>query len=432
MIANWIGLPFEIRLLILAVLGSAGGALANHAIYSFAYFNRRPISPWGPAPEEVATNQAPHRKVSDRIPLVGWLGLRRESSIHGSGFWIRPFLIELSTAILFMWLYWFETQYGGLLSANLRTPRFLGPYEAVATQMFLAHAALTVFMIAATFIDFDELTIPDQITIPGTIIALIFGAVTINHFMPTALPVGGVTQVVYPTLFDSPWFVRPIDWNSTKGLGTGLTIWTMWCFALADRRWSHLIVRRRGLVRAIRHFINGMFHYGFWKVLVAIWVIGSIGILYVWNTSGTHWYGLFTALVGLAVGGGIIWAIRIVASLALDREAMGFGDVTLMAMVGAFIGWQASVIAFFLSPFTAIFIVLARYLITRDAYTPYGPYLCAGTALTVVYWDGLYNGWLATNLNLMGNMLLWFCLAMLGLMAVMLFLWRLIKNAIGY
>ena len=426
MIATWIGLSLELRLLILAMLGLVGGAIANHVIYTFAWFNPRPISPWGRSPEG-----GPARRWLDRVPVIGWIGLSRESSIHGPGFWVRPMLIELCTAVLFCWLYWYETQFGGLLPAALRAPRFLTPYETIATQIFFTHALLAVFLIAATFIDFDELTIPDVITIPGTIIALVIAGTTINHFLPTALPVTRIAQTAYPTMFDSPWLARPIAWSSTKGLAVGLAIWTTWCFALADRRWSGVILRRRGLGRAIRHFINGLFHYGFWKVLVAIWVVGWIAISYAWRAGGTHWYGLFTALVGMAVGGGVIWAIRIVASLALDREAMGFGDVTLMAMIGAFVGWQASVIAFFLSPFTAILIVLVRYVITRDAYTPYGPYLCAGTALTIAYWDRLYNSWLAINLNLMGNMLLWFAMALLGLMAVMLFVWRLIKSAMG-
>jgi prepilin signal peptidase PulO-like enzyme (type II secretory pathway) len=423
-IAFWIGLPLELRFMILAGLGLIGGALANHIVYTFAFFNPRPISPWGPTPDGV-----PPRNWTDRIPVFGWLGLRRESTVHGRLFWIRPMLIELSTAFLFMWLYWFETQHGGLYPADLRTPRNLNLFAAQAVQMFFAHALLAVFLIAATFIDFDELTIPDVITIPGTLIGLVIASITMNHFLPTDVSALTPGQPFAPTTFDSPWFAVPNRWSGTTGLWTALAIWTGWCFALVDRRWSSVIVRRRGIGRAIRHFINGVFHYGFWKVLAVIWIVGIPAIVYVWNLGDSNWKGLFTALVGLAVGGGVIWAIRIVATLALDKEAMGFGDVTLMAMIGTFIGWQASLIAFFLSPFTAIFIVLARYLVTRDTYTPYGPYLCAGTALTIVYWDGLYNGWLAPNLGLMGNMLLWLCLALLGLMAVMLFFWRLIKGA---
>ncbi len=421
MIAFWIGLPIGLRLALLAVYGLLGGALANYLIYTFAYFNPRSISPWGQASE-----QAPDRKASDRMPVLGWLGLRREASLHGSGFWIRPLLIELALAIAVPALYWFETQTGGLLPAGIGNPAF---FEPRATQIFLAHAILVILMVAATFIDFDEKTIPDVITIPGTLIALIIASFTVFVFMPTSVALNGGGFSILPTTFNSPWFGAPAKWMTTTGLWTGIAIWSGWCFALADRRWSGVVLRRRGLSRAIEHFLNGMFHYGFWKVLVAMWLLGAIGISVVWNMGGNHWLGLFSALAGLAVGGGVVWAIRIVATWSLNMEAMGFGDVTLMAMIGAFIGWQAAIIAFFLSPFAAIVIVLVRYIVTRDAYTPFGPYLCAGTMLTILFWDGVYNNWLANNLRMMGPMLLWMCPTMLALMGFMLFVWRHLKMA---
>lgn len=429
MIAFWIGLPIGLRLALVAILGLMGGALANLVIYTFAYFNPRPISPWVQPPD-----QAPPRRPTDRLPVVGWLGLRREVSIHGRGFWIRPLLIELAMAVGLPALYWFETQAGGLLPPVAHVPAFLALFEPSGTNIFFAHAILVTLMVAATFIDFDEKTIPDVITIPGTLMALLIASVTVAHFMPTTLPIGGVAANVVPTTFNSPWFAPPAKWSTTSGLWTALAIWSGWCFALADRRWSGVILRRRGLVRAIEHFFNGLFHYGFWKVLAVMWFAGAIAISVVWNLGGERWIGLLSALSGLAVGGGVVWAIRIVATWALNMEAMGFGDVTLMAMIGAFIGWQGAIIAFFMSPFAAIVIVLVRYIITRDAYTPFGPYLCAGTMLTILFWDRLYNDWLATNLKMIGPMLLWLCLTMLGLMAFMLFVWRHIKMALlrGY
>lgn len=420
----WIGLPLDLRYLLVGFVGLLGGGLANLVIYRFAYFNPRPISPWGPSAAD-----APPRSWLDRVPVLGWFTLRREASIHGSGFWIRPLLIEIGTALGLMWLYQFETQTGGQLPATLRIPAFLPIVEPMLTTMFFVHAILVVLMVAATFVDFDERTIPDIITIPGTIIAVVIAAVGIPMFLPTALPVARFATAVASTTYDSPWFTS-VNIVTKQGVGIGLLIWSAWCFALADRRWSAVIFRRRGLRRALKHFVDGLFHYGFWKVLVAIWLLGIVGITCVWMLGGTHWQGLLTSLVGLAVGGGVIWAIRIVATWALNVEAMGFGDVTLMAMIGAMIGWQAALVAFFLSPFAAIAIVLVRYVITRDTYTPYGPYLCAGTVLTLVRWDQLYNGWLASNLLFMGSMLLWLCIGMLGLMGAMLFVWRRIKMVI--
>ena len=71
-----------------------------------------------------------------------------------------------------------------------------------------------------------------------------------------------------------------------------------------------------------------------------------------------------------------------------------------------------------------------RYVITRDAYTPFGPYLCAGALMTIIGWDRFYRLWLMDNLLFLGPLLLWFSFAMLALMAVMLMVWRQIKMRI--
>ncbi len=423
----WIALPLAARYAALALVGLASGAFANYLIYTQAHLPR-PIDPWAPAAKE-----APPRSVLDRIPIVGWWGLRRESELHGRGFWIRPILVEATMTAALPMLYWFETQCGGLLPLLARAPAFVSAYEPIATQTFFAHAILLLLMITATFIDFDEKTIPDIITIPGTIIALMIASATIQVFMPTSLPVGAAVAAVVPTTFDSPWFANPpraSKWFTDTGLLTGLGIWSVWCFALADRRFSGVMLRRRGFAATIRFFFAAIVHHWTWKLLLTLWFAGAMFIAMIWSIAGNPWLGLFSALVGLAVGGGTIWAIRIVASWAMNMEAMGFGDVTLMAMIGAFIGWQGAISAFFLSPFAAIVIVLVQYILTRDPHVPFGPYLCAGAALTVAYWDLVYNDSLAFNLLTLWPMLQWLCLAMLGLMGVLLFISRMIKTVV--
>ena len=381
MINTWIALPFGLRVAFLALLGIVLGAVGNFAIYNFAWF-KRPIGPWSkPDPN------APERRVSDRIPILGWIGLKRESQIHGAGFWVRPMLIEVAMLFAVPVYYWYVTQSGSLLPIEFRDARIIGLAEPWLTTVFASHVVMITIMVAATFIDFDEQTIPDLLTIPGTIFALIVASVSVRVFLPVLGPNGPM-----PTIFVSPVAVDP-KWLGPTGWWTGIGIWTMWCFALSNRR----VILRRGVTKAIEFFFASLVRYPGWKVLLAIWILGAIAIRAMFSVGGVHWIGLLSALVGLGVGGGVVWTIRIVGSLAMRREALGFGDVTLMAMVGAFIGWQGAVMSFFVAPIAAIIIVLVYYIITRNSEIPFGPYLCAGTLLTVIWWDRLVAGWFIGN-----------------------------------
>ncbi len=51
--------------------------------------------------------------------------------------------------------------------------------------------------------------------------------------------------------------------------------------------------------------------------------------------------GLADAVLGVVLGGGILWAIAWGYERLTHVEGMGFGDVKLLAMIGAFLGWQA-------------------------------------------------------------------------------------------
>ncbi len=414
MLDIWIGLPLALRLGLLAIAGFAGGALANHAIYRWCWFPRS-ISPWGPAAAGAIS-----RRWTDRLPVVGWFALRREADLHGAWFWVRPLLIEVALAAALPALYWFQCESGGLLPQAARAPQVLAAHAAWFNRLYFGHACLLIFMTAATFIDFDEQTIPDMITVPGTILAILSGAVSIAGFMPVAVNGG-----LQPVTFNVPHEIDP-KWFATTGLWTGLGIWTGWCFAMADRR----VIMRRGVLKGIEFFLAGLVRHPTWKLLLAIWLIGLVAVSGVWSVGGSSWLGLFTALVGLAVGGGVIWAVRLVASSAMGVEAMGFGDVTLMAMIGALVGWQASLAAFFLAPIAAIAIVLVQYAVTREPRVPFGPYLCAGTLLTILFWDPIANGWLLPNLAMLGPILLWLSGMMLVLMGLLLFIWRWIKQAL--
>src|SRR3954453_19736174 len=105
-------------------------------------------------------------------------------------------------------------------------------------------------------------------------------------------------------------------------------------------------------------------------------VAGTVGIAGVCWFGNASWAGLLTALIGLVGSGGLVWAVRLVGTAALRREAMGFGDVTLMMMIGTFLGWQACIILFFISPLPAVVIGIMQFISRRDDVIPFGPFLC--------------------------------------------------------
>ncbi len=99
-------------------------------------------------------------------------------------------------------------------------------------------------------------------------------------------------------------------------------------------------------------------------------------------------------LMGYLIGGGIVWAIRILGTLAFGKEAMGLGDVHLMAAVGACLGWIDPVIAFFGAAFVgigwALLAALARGRLSKAM--PYGPFLAIATVLVIAFKPAIEAG----------------------------------------
>ena len=348
------------------------GPFINFAIYAFAYFPR-PISAWQTPPVEIGV-----RLWQAKLPIVGWLFRRTEASHFGRAFWLRPFLIELAAPIGLVVLY-------RSCMASAFTPVGLIPVgQDTFWHQFIAFALLISLMTVATFIDFDERTIPDLITIPGTIMGLV-GAVAVPDWRlhEIVLPVfPAVAGVALPLQSNSPSGWNP-SWDGSFGFVLGLMFWSLWCFGMADRRW----ITRRGTGKAFIYFFEVLKRSPSTKMLVGLWVAGTIGLSIAYGMVGRpQWEALLSSLFGMGLGGGLVWGFRIVACWAMGQEALGFGDVTLMAMIGSFFGWQIVWIAFFLAPFFGMLFVVIVWILTRDNSLPFGPYLCAATLYVMLDW----------------------------------------------
>ena len=178
----------------------------------------------------------------------------------------------------------------------------------------IAHLGLLALLIAATATDLREYVIPDQITFPGFVLAVVLATVS------------GDVQLIHF------W----VDWN-------------------------HPLVALHGPE------------------------------IPQWLSPHPHWHGLVWSLTGAAIGAGVTWLARGISSAVLGQEAMGFGDVTLMAMIGSFLGWQPMLFVFLLAPFCGLVVgVLVKSLLNRP-YVPYGPYLSAAAVVVMLSWRWIWS-----------------------------------------
>jgi leader peptidase (prepilin peptidase)/N-methyltransferase len=235
----------------------------------------------------------------DNVPVVSWIALRGECRQCGAPISLRYPLVEALVGCLFLGAFVID------VIAGPRTAWGQIPVFQLAAAVY--HCIFLALLVAATFIDYDLMIIPDQITVTGMIVGLGLGT-------------------CWPE-------VRPAP--------------------------------------------------GSWPTI-------------------THLQGFWVGLAGLLVGAGLTQFVRKSASFALRREAMGFGDVTLMGMIGAFLGWQAAVLTFFLAPFLGLTHAAwklmtylgkrlsGRQLSSADREIPYGPYLSMAAASLLFVWRWIW------------------------------------------
>ena len=281
------------------LIGTVVGSFLNVCIYRIPW-QKSVIWPGSRCPH-CWSSIAPQ----DNIPIVSWLALRGECRRCGAGISARYPLVEALVGLLFL---------GAFLVDVVAAAR--GPWWVVPTDQLVAAAYHSVFLallVAATFIDYDLMLIPDQVTITGMLVGVIMGTI-----WPLVRP--------EPSTLPAP-------------------------------------------------------------------------------AAATHLRGFVAGIVGLAVGAGLTQSVRLTAGFLLRREAMGLGDVTLLGMVGAFLGWQAAVLTFFLAPFFGLAHAawkLLAYLRKRlgggqlsssDREIPYGPYLSMAAAALFFAWPYVWKGW---------------------------------------
>ena len=105
-----------------------------------------------------------------------------------------------------------------------------------------------------------------------------------------------------------------------------------------------------------------------------------------------RWESLAASVVGALAGAGFLWVVGTVGSWVFKREAMGQGDVKLMAMVGSVIGgWKVTLVNFIIAPLLGSVVGGVLKLRYKIDLIPYGPFLAAGTFIVIFWGDGILH-----------------------------------------
>ena len=222
-------------------------------------------------------------------------------------------------------------------------------------------------MIVISMIDFDHRIIPDELSVTGGALALL----VIPCLSSVPLQRSGIPQLAN--------YLEPLDRQIASGAAfavQGVLAVILGGIAMVGmRRWSPDWEGKRR---------------GWWETRWAGAVGAALGITIGGVLCRPDWLqsnsgqALLAALIGSAIGAGVIYGIGVLGKLAFRREAMGFGDVKLMGLLGAILGPRDVLLAVFLASLLGSIVGIPLRLFARSKTIPFGPFLCGAAAILIL------------------------------------------------
>jgi leader peptidase (prepilin peptidase)/N-methyltransferase len=295
-------------------------------------------------------------------------------------------LVELLTGLLFLAVWWRLTGFSNQ------------PEEG--WLLFFPLAVFVSMLVVATFVDFEFFEIPDEITIGGTVVGVVF-------------------SLVLPQLQGQQW-----------GSWQGHLLGGAWALAGAALGWVLL-----WLVSTLGKLAFGKKTKAFKEPVAFTWTrTGDEAVLQAGDEK-LEWMELFTSekdvlvidCVSLEFQGttkenhqlhskyetleldGVEHRLETVESfrgtlrsISWKRDAMGFGDVKFMACIGAFLGWKAVLFTVMMGSMFGALIGGVPLLLGKRGWSPkipFGPYLSLGALLWIFYGPELVGWYLSFGIS---------------------------------
>jgi leader peptidase (prepilin peptidase)/N-methyltransferase len=113
------------------------------------------------------------------------------------------------------------------------------------------------------------------------------------------------------------------------------------------------------------------------------------------NGNAPGWISPSESFIGILAGGGSLFLVAWGYQLLTQREGMGGGDIKLLAMIGAFIGWKGVLFTIFTASLAGTLAGMALILRRRGDMklaVPFGPFLAVG-AIAYLFWGPELMSW---------------------------------------
>jgi leader peptidase (prepilin peptidase)/N-methyltransferase len=373
---EWIWIAFSFA------IGACVGSFLNVVIY------RLPKDKSLVSPPSSCLSCGKHIQFYDNIPLVSWLVLGGKCRYCKSRISPRYFVIELLTALVFtgVFLLYFRSGFRGGI------PSFLEG----GWVLYLATIVLLSALIAASAIDLELWIIPLSICWFATVAGILASALAPLFIAPAAIR----HFFLLPTTADLILVNQTTIASLTAGACAGLTI-SLILLATGIIKRSYDLDRLKTPEKPqptgdefndrIEMCKEVVFLLPVIICSLAAWqLVSRLDALQQWwliFSQRPVIAGLLGSLAGYFMGCGIVWATRILGTLAFGREAMGLGDVHLMGAAGTVVGPLFIVFAFFIAPFFGLAWAGSQMFFKKTRQIPYGPFLSMGILAVILLHD---------------------------------------------
>lgn len=322
------------------------------------------------------------------LPIIGYLRLGGRCAGCGVRFGVHYLSVEVVMALVFAGVYavLFMPEAGTFWgSVGQGWWRMQGIGRALPGLVVVLFAVGS--LAAMTLADARTFHIPLAIPVVGSVVAFagwfLQGLIAKNVAAPWPVPVPG-------------W---PVLWAGMGAMGGVLVAWLLLRMGVIKESFAdfseyvaegddfgHYPHARREMVREIGFLaIPAAGALAGWMFSRSGWPEPSGGVaeLPLWlQATGA-------VATGFVVGGALIWLVRVVVTLFLGIEAMGLGDVHLMACLGAAFGWRAVLVGFVIAPFVGLAWWLVSLVRHSSMRVPFGPSLASGGIAAYLLWPAI-------------------------------------------